>query len=95
MEGRKTRMKRWLITILALLCAVSLAACSGGKNPGNTTDTKNNDATDNRDSESPVPDTLDYNNMQLNIGVRDRDDIAFELDPERNTVDKLVTAIEN
>ncbi len=95
MEGRKTRMKRWLITILALLCAVSLAACSGGKNPGNTTDSKNNDATDNRDSESPVPDTLDYNNIQLNIGVRDRDDIAFELDPERNTVDKMVTAIEN
>ena len=33
--------------------------------------------------------------MILNIGVRDRDDIAFELDPERNTVDKLVTAIDN
>ena len=87
-------MKRWLIAILATLCVFSTVACSG-KNPNNGSGTKDSSASDSTDNGSPVPDGLDYDNIKLNIGVRDRDDIAFELDPERNTVDKLVTAIEN
>lgn len=88
-------MKRWLIAILATLCVFSTVACSGKKNPNNGNGTKDSSTSDTPDNGSPVPDGLDYDNIKLNIGVRDRDDIAFELDPERNTVDKLVTAIEN
>ncbi len=89
-------MKHWLLSLLAILCLIAIVGCSGSKNSGKSTDTKT-DSTENATGagESPVPDDLDYDNAVINIGLRDRDDIAFELDPERNTVDKLVTAIEN
>lgn len=94
-EERKNKaMKKILIVLLAILFALPLAACSKDGNGGKVTDS-GTESTDTDSGGSPVPDNLDYDNLVLNVGVRDRDDIAFELDPERNSVDKLVTAIEN
>ena len=94
-EERKNKaMKKFLIVLLAILFALPLAACSKDGNGGKVTDS-GTESTDTDSGGSPVPDNLDYDNLVLNVGVRDRDDIAFELDPERNSVDKLVTAIEN
>ena len=87
-------MKRWLIAILATLCVFSAVACSKGNGQGSTT-TKDNSSSSAPDNGSPVPDDLDYENIKLNIGMRDRDNVAFELDPDRNSVDKMITAIGN
>ncbi len=87
-------MKRILIAILAILCCLPMAACSKGGN-GTDTSTKAPNTGSAGGEGSPVPDNLDFDNVVLNVGVRDRDDIAFELDPTRTTVDKLSVALEN
>lgn len=87
-------MKRILIVLLAIFCILPLAACSKRGNGGTTTN-NGTEGSDTGDSGSPVPDNLDYDNLVINIGVRNREDIAFEMDPEQNSVDKMVAAIES
>lgn len=86
-------MKKWLVFILAMLCVFSVVACSGSKKPNTQETTQNTDDSDSAESLSPVPDDLDYNNIQINFGIREREDIAFEIDPEANSVDKMSSAI--
>lgn len=94
-EERKNKaMKRILIVLLAIFCILPLAACSKRGNGGTTTN-NGMEGSDTGDSGSPVPDNLDYDNLVINIGVRNREDIAFEMDPEQNSVDKMVAAIES
>lgn len=93
-------MKKIIVFLLAICLVIPMWGCNK-KNDDQGTDSSEttsgtNKPSGNGDRENAVsnlPDDLDFGNEVINIVVRDRDDIAFEIDPEANTVDVLASAI--
>lgn len=85
-------------TVALILCAVLLctllAGCHSKKDPTSSeTTTKKEQQVDPNDvrgnAVSSLPVGLDFGDAEINIAIRDRDDIAFEMDAEANSIDKL------
>ena len=100
----KKRIVTLLLAVLCLFSALALAACGGKNNNGDaTTETKKETTTadpgttqdpDARAAaKSTLPEDLSFGDEDILIAVRNREDIAFEIDPEANNVDSLAKDI--
>ncbi len=92
-------MKKLFVLLLAICLIVPMWSCKKDETTdpaqtqgGGTTQRPSGDS-DRENAVSGLPDDLDFGNEIVNIAIRDRDDIAFEMDPEANTVDVLASAI--
>ena len=93
-------MKKLIVLLLAICLAIPMVSCGNKEeNGGGTTDTTGGNNVsgtgddDRSNAVSSLPEGLDFDNSIINIVIRDRDDIAFEIDPDANTVDVLATEI--
>ena len=93
-------MKKLIVLLLAICLAIPMVSCGNKEeNGGGTTDTTGGNNVsgtgddDRSNAVSSLPEGLDFDNSSINIVIRDRDDIAFEIDPDANTVDVLATEI--
>ena len=99
-------MKRTITILLAVLCllfALSLASCGNGKTPEGATSAATeeetgtsgpgSEASPRESAKSTLPQDLNFGNEDLLVAVRNREDIAFEIDPEANNVDALAKKI--
>ena len=93
-------MKRLIVLLLAICLAIPMVSCGNKEeNGGGATDTTGGNNVsgtgddDRSNAVSSLPEGLDFDNSIINIVIRDRDDIAFEIDPDANTVDVLATEI--
>ena len=93
------KMKKGIVLLLLVsLLLLTFAACrpSGGNSSVTTksAETGTQPAGDGRSAAvSTLPSDLSFGNISVNLAVRDREDILFEIDPDFNTVDVLATDI--
>ncbi len=89
--------KRIIILFLAALMLLSFASCKKDGPEENTTTAEKTTTAPAEDSRSAavstLPEGLNFGNIELNLAVRDREDILFEIDPDANTVDVLTQDI--